>query len=152
MVPLLVELDLLVEEVVLARHVMHVEFGLRDDAIGVVEFDRLRQMADVAGVDHEGRFDRHGVDPDDGFLQRAERVRIGRLVEADMTVADLQERHPGGFGGECRADQPEGTRHAARNGPQHPGAGPGHAFQDPAAADAGIVIVVVIELAHRLSP
>ena len=39
-----VELDLLVDDVVLARHVMHVEAGLRDDAVGIVELGRLRQM------------------------------------------------------------------------------------------------------------
>ena len=39
-VALAVELDLLVDEIVLARHVMHVEPGLRDDAVGVVELGR----------------------------------------------------------------------------------------------------------------
>jgi len=40
---LLVELDLFIDEVVFAGHIMHVELGLRDDALGVVElggFDR----------------------------------------------------------------------------------------------------------------
>src|ERR1700761_8539081 len=48
-----IELDVFVEEIVLARYIMHVEFGLRDDAVGIIEFGSLRQMADVAGVDHE---------------------------------------------------------------------------------------------------
>src|ERR1700733_2063272 len=52
-VALAIELDLFVEEIVLARHVMHVELGLRDDALGVVELGGLRQMGDVAGMDHE---------------------------------------------------------------------------------------------------
>ena len=44
-----------IDEVVFAGHVMHVEPRLRNDVIGVVEFLFLRQMGDVAGVDHEGR-------------------------------------------------------------------------------------------------
>ena len=40
-VALAIELDLLVDEIVLARHVVHVEPRLRDDALGVVEFGRL---------------------------------------------------------------------------------------------------------------
>src|SRR5450759_1362635 len=43
-VAFLVELDLFIDEIVFARHVMHVEPGLRDDAFGVVELGRLRQM------------------------------------------------------------------------------------------------------------
>ena len=70
---------------------MHVEPGLRDDAIGIVEFVRLGEMGDVAGMDHKGRLHRQRLDLADGFLERAERVGIGRLVEADMAVADLQE-------------------------------------------------------------
>ena len=75
----------------LARHVMHVEPRLRDDAVGVVELRFQRQMADVAGMDHEGRLVRQRIDLGDGLFERAERIRIGRLVEADMAVADLQE-------------------------------------------------------------
>ena len=148
-VALLVELDLLVDDVVLARHVMHVELGLRDDAVGIVEFLDLRQMGDVAGVDHERRLFRHRLDLVDGLLQRAERIGIGRLVEADMAVADLQERHPGGLGGQRRVDDAERARHAAGDGPEHAGACPGHAFQHAASADTVIVVVVI---AHGKSP
>src|SRR5450432_3927480 len=55
-ITLLIELVLFVEEIVLAGNVVHVELGLRDDTVGVVEFDRLGQMADIAGVNHERRF------------------------------------------------------------------------------------------------
>src|SRR4029079_13600804 len=50
-VALLVELDLLVEEIVLAGHVMHVKLRLRNDAVGIIEFGRLRQVGNVAGMD-----------------------------------------------------------------------------------------------------
>src|SRR5262249_19559763 len=51
-VALAVELAVLVEEIVLARHVTHVEPRLRNDAVSVVKFRHLRQMTDVAGVKH----------------------------------------------------------------------------------------------------
>jgi hypothetical protein len=87
----------------------------------------------------------------DRFLERADRVRIGRLVEADMAVADLQEGQPFRFGRLCRADKAQRARHAARNGPEHAGAGPGHAFKDAAAAHPAPVIMVVV-IAHEKSP
>src|SRR5262249_834237 len=49
-----VELHLLVENVVFARHVMHVEPRLRDDAVGIVEFGWLGEMGDIAGMNDEG--------------------------------------------------------------------------------------------------
>jgi hypothetical protein len=52
-VPLAIKLHVLVEDVVLARHVMHIETRLRDDAVGVVELGRFRQVRDVAGVNDE---------------------------------------------------------------------------------------------------
>ena len=90
-VALAIELRLLVDDVVLAGDVMHVELGLRDDLVGVVELGGLRQMRDVAGVDHERRLRRQRLDAADGLLQRALGVGIGGLVEAHVAVADLQE-------------------------------------------------------------
>ena len=99
----------------LAGHVMDVEPALRDDAVGIIELGRLRQMRDVAGVDHEGRLHRHRLDPIDGLFQRADRVGIGRLIEADMAVADLQEGQAGRLllGGPGRVDEAERAWHAA---------------------------------------
>ena len=74
----------------------------------------------------------------DGFLERADGVRIGGLVEADMAVADLQEREPARRRSLRFADDAHGTRHPARHGPQHASSGPGHAFEDFAPADAVI--------------
>src|SRR6266446_2612291 len=110
-------------------------------------------MGDVAGVNRERRLRQHRIDLGDRLLEGAKRVGIGRLVEADMAVADLQERHAGGLGRLRGTDQSQRTGYAARNGPQHAGTGPGHAFQHPAAADAAsFFIAVVIEFAHRQSP
>ena len=51
---------------------------------------------------------------------------------------------PARLGGLRGIDQAERARHAAGNGPEHAGAGPGHAFQHLAAADAGLVIMMVV--------
>src|SRR5581483_8818790 len=143
-VAFLVEFLVRIEEIVFAGHVMHIELRLRDDPVGVVELLRRRQVADVAGVDHERRLGRQRVHPGDGLFQRAERVRIGGLVEADMAVADLQERQPLGFLGLRFAHDAERMRNAAGNSPQHAGSDPGHAFQHFAPVDA----VVAVEFAH----
>ena len=136
----------LIYDVVLARHVMDVEFGLTDHLLGIVEFRRARKMGDVAGVDHEARSRRQRADLVDRLLQRAEGVRIGRLVEANMTVADLQEGEGGGarLRGFCIAEQIERFRHAARNSPEHAGAGPDHAFECVASIDAVLLVSHVL--------
>ena len=96
----------LVDDVVLARNVVDVELGLTDDLISIVEFVRLRQMGDIARMDHEGwaRLHSQFLHLANGFAQRAERVRIGRFIKADMAVADLQERERSSLCGESIAD------------------------------------------------
>ena len=103
-IPVAVELpDALVDHIVLAWHIVHLEPGGTDDLIGVIELRRFRQVADIARVDHEGRLFRHRLDEVDGFFERAKRVGVGRLVKTDVAVADLQEgqaaggRSRGGF-------------------------------------------------------
>jgi hypothetical protein len=91
-------------------------------------------MGDVAGVDHKGGLGRHSLDLGDRVTQRAERIWVSGLVEADMTVADLDEGESRSFRGkgvaeEVVAEKAQGFRHAARQNPQHAGAGPDHAFE-----------------------
>jgi len=57
-----------------------------------IEFLRLRQMGDVAGMNGQRWLHRHGVHETDRLFQRARDVGIGFLVETDMRVADLQEQ------------------------------------------------------------
>src|SRR5262249_59569876 len=90
-VAIVIELHPLVEEIMLAWHVVHVESGLRDDASGVVELGWLGAVRDVPGVNHEGRFCRQRFDLGDGLFERTDHIGIGRLVEPDMAVTDLQE-------------------------------------------------------------
>src|ERR1700693_5147582 len=62
-VPLEIGLDRdLVEIVVLAWHVVHIETHAADDLSGVVEFLGLRQMGDVASMEHECRLGGKRVD------------------------------------------------------------------------------------------
>src|SRR6516162_5322378 len=106
-----------IDQVVLARHVVHVKPRLRNDVVGVVKFFFLREVADVAGVDHKRRLLRQGINFLDRLFQGAERVGIGRLVEADMAIADLQERKTLRIRGLRFAHNPERVGHTAGNGP-----------------------------------
>src|SRR5580658_7572417 len=99
-------------------------------------------------MDHESGFLRQRDDLAHGLLKRAERVGIGRLVEADMAVADLQECQAFGFLRLRLAHDAQRVRYAAGNGPKHAGADPGHAFEDFASVNA----IVAVEIAHCCSP
>ena len=71
------------------------------------------------------------------LLEGAGNVGVHRLVEAQMTVADLRE----GEAGLRRIGLPDDAcpRDAAGDGPDHGAAGPGHAFQE--SAPVGVVCV-----------
>src|ERR1700722_12370024 len=97
-------------------------------------------------MDHEAGLLRQRDDAADRFLERAERIRIGRLVEADMAVADLQEGEALGLLRRRLAHDAQRTRHAAGNGPQHSRADPGHAFENFASVNA------IVAIAHCRSP
>src|ERR1700692_2704232 len=99
-------------------------------------------------MDHEGWLGRQRDDLAHGLLQRAERIRIGWLVEADMAVANLQEGQAFRFLRRGLAHDAQRVRDAAGNGPEHPGADPGHAFEN----FAPIYAVITIETVHRILP
>src|SRR6516164_2837005 len=94
-------------------------------------------MGDVAGVDDERRGCRHRVDLGDRLLERAERVRVGGFVEADMAVADLQKCEPARLRlcGRRLPEEAKRPRHTAAHRPEHAGPRPGHALQYSAAVD-----------------
>ena len=108
-----------IDDVVLTRHVVHVEPAAADKLLGVVELCRFRKMRDVAGVQHEGRLVRDRLNPVDGFFQRIDGMRISGFVEADVAIGNLQEREAlgGGFGGLGISEQTERLRHAAGQRP-----------------------------------
>src|SRR5262249_58479830 len=92
---------LMVENTVFAPAEMSVDPRLRDDAVGVVEIGRLGEMGDIAGVNDEGWLDRKRIDFVQRFLVRGDSVRVRRLVESDMAVADLQEGQTTRFDRPC---------------------------------------------------
>src|SRR5260370_15534292 len=56
-----------------------------------IEFTRLRELTQITGVNDEIRRVRHRVDFVDCRLQSSGNVRVGRLVKADVAVADLNK-------------------------------------------------------------
>src|SRR3984893_13945353 len=64
----------LVDNIVLARHVMNIELGFADDSLRIVELPGLRKTGDVAGVDHEGGLDWKAAHLADRFLQGPKRI------------------------------------------------------------------------------
>jgi hypothetical protein len=54
-------------------------------------------------------------------------IRIGRLVQAQMAVAALQNGETLLLGGHCLAGATEGGRHAGRDRPRHVGSRSDHA-------------------------
>src|ERR1700730_2028490 len=136
----------LVDEIVLARHIMDIELGFADDFLRIVELPWLRKMGDVAGVDHEGGLDRKAVHLIDRFLQGPKRIGIGRLVETYMAIRNLQEAEArGGFF--CRlsrahAEKLRGFGDASSDGPDDAGPGPDHAFERAAPVDPCALLVV----------
>ena len=88
-----------------ARRVVDVELGAADHLLRVVEFVRLRRVADVAGMDHERRLAGHRYDLVDRCIERDARIGIGGLGEADVAVGDLNEGKAA-FRRFRRADQP----------------------------------------------
>ena len=88
----------------------------------------------------------HRVNFVDCRLQRGSDVRIGRLIETDVAVADLHKAEVPAFAGTSISSLGECPRHwnATAHGPDQPCTRPCHALQEPAAVDA--VIVEVLQL------
>jgi hypothetical protein len=57
-------------------------------------------MGNIARMDHKGWAGLYRLHLADGFAERAKRIRIGRFIEADMAVTDLQETEASGHCGE----------------------------------------------------
>ena len=79
---------------------------------------------------------RAGVDLAHRSLERAGDILIRRLFEADMTVAELDEREVRRLGRRRLLAEHSRRKQAAADGPDHSGAGPGHALEEPASIDA----------------
>ena len=137
----------LIEHVVLAGDIEHRQTRLVDDLLGVVEFVRLGELADVARVHDERGLLRQRADACDGFPKAGPGVRIRRLVEADVTVAHLDESQARGGSAGKGAFHTHCDRRAAADGPQHARSRPRHALQQAAAAHFRLIVI-----AHRSYP
>src|SRR4029077_12243286 len=74
----------LIDDVVLAGHIVHVKTRAADDLIGIIELLCLGEMGDVTGMEHERGFRGQSVHPPDGLFQGVDGVRVCGLVEADV--------------------------------------------------------------------
>src|SRR5215831_3657531 len=105
-------------------------------------------MRDVPSVNHKGRLRRQRLDLDDGLLERADHIGIGRLVEADVTIAYLQKIELARLSSERPVDDSDRPGHTPRDRPQNACPRPRHAFQyfPPAHAE------MVLTFAHDPAP
>src|ERR1700722_6941099 len=99
-------------------------------------------------MNDEIRFLRHGINLVDRRLQSRSDIRICRLVEADVTVTDLEKTEVRTFArifiGTFAAAFSECSRHrdATTHGPDQARARPCHTLQESAAINAIIVEVL----------
>jgi hypothetical protein len=110
----------------------------------IVELLWLGEMGDIAGVKHESGLCPNSADLGDRFLQRAERVGIGRLVEADMAVRYLDEGKAGR--GRLRLADDLRCWNASRQRPHEPGPALHHAFERFPAVDSAKFFTVHLRL------
>src|SRR5581483_5151806 len=116
-------------------------FGAPEHLIQIVELRRFGIVAEVTGMNQELRLIRQRIDLVHGRLEGRNHIRIGWLVEADVSVADLNEVELSPSVLFVLAECP-GAQNTATHGPDDSRAGPSHAFQKPPAVDAvGIVVV-----------
>ena len=141
-----------VEHVVLARNEENRAAELLQHLLGVVELVIARELRDVAGVDDEVRLLRQRLDLGDSLPKSRAGIGIGRLVEADMAVAQLDEgERRGGCAMERRgkrrikadraADPAVEREQSARPGPRH-------ALQETAAVVHVVVHRKALSLRH----
>src|SRR6266404_5923763 len=95
-----------------------------------IEFTRLRELTQIAGMNDEIRFVGHRVDLVDCRLQSSGDVGVRWLVETDVTVADLDKAEVPTFAGILAVAFGECPRYrdATAHGPDQPCARPCHAL------------------------
>src|ERR1700719_3192396 len=106
--------------IVLARHIEHaIHLRTLDHLFRSVKLSRLRYVAHVAGVqDQIGLLFRlRNVNLVDGGLQCRGDVRVGRLAEADVAIADLEETKRAGVRRAGRSGKETGCRHPTDESP-----------------------------------
>src|SRR5258708_25082733 len=120
------------------------------DLIEGVKFARLGCVAQIACVNNEVGLLWQGVDLIDRRLERTGDVGIRGLVEAHVAVADLDEVEFPLRRNHLLADSLR-RQYAAANGPDDAGSSPSHTFQETAAVNT-VVVVVVNDSFRQVSP
>ena len=109
----------------------------REELLSQIEFRRLREMRDVAGVDDERRLLGQAVDDVDRAVERSGHIGIRLLVEADVAIADLHEERPaetcGALAVAGRYREIDWSEDAPGEGKECPGAAEGEALERAAA-------------------
>src|SRR5206468_9575809 len=80
-----------IEHVMLARDEEYRQAGLLQHLLGIVELIVARQLRHVAGVNDEIGLRRQRLHLGDRLAESGASIGIGRLVEADVAVAQLDE-------------------------------------------------------------
>ncbi len=117
-----------------------------------VELPGRGEMCEVAGVDQQFRPSRKRIDLVDGCLQRTDDVLVRFLGEADVAIADLNEREAPGPGSVGACTEDPGRKDATTDRPYQARASPGHALQESAAIDSITVVFTVNLMRHIQNP
>src|SRR5260370_2312004 len=136
----------------LTRHKVDLFRGRSLQCLGQrIEFTRLRELTQIAGVNDEIRFVGHRIDLVDRRLQSGGDVRVCWLVETDLTVADLDKAEVRAFAGIFAVSFGECPRYryATAHGPDQACTRPRHALQEPATVDA-IVVEILQSLIDKI--
>src|SRR5580698_1942474 len=104
-------------------------------------------MREVAGVNEKLRLHWKRVDFVDRGLHCSDDVRISRLVESDVTVADLDKREVVLRRFRVGSEQFRGG-YAPGDRPDDTGSGPGHALKKASAVDAVFEKIAINEFFH----
>jgi hypothetical protein len=120
--------------------------GRFEHLLGIVELIVPRELRDIAGMDDEVGLDRQRLHLRDRFEEGCARIGIGRLVEADVAVAQLDEGErlhaPAVKRCRNRAVERDRAAYSSAEGEQRARSRPRHALQKVTA-----VFLLVVE--HR---
>ena len=144
-----------ISDVVLAGNVKNLLVGAFNYLLGGIPLFRLRQMADVPGMNDKGGLGRHSLYFGNRLAKGGGRIRIGRQVESDVIVADLDKGQLawGDFRRRGRAYKSDGSRHPAAQTPDNPRPSPRQAFQQTAPVNARCAVqFLFVTIGHLALP
>src|SRR6476660_6500548 len=120
-----------------------------EDLICRVELGGLRELGDIARMEEKRWLNRERVDLADRRAKSRADVRVGGLVEPDVTVADLHEEELSLLWRLCA--EPGRARDATTDRPQETRSYPSHAAQEVAPIDAVLVELRIVWIRVRIA-